>query len=102
MVYVPTRMLSNLRGLDHASETRLSAATLAKSAPLWGQLKDKYSQSLWVIKIARLTALGNSLSDSLGFLFFAVLPHVWQAKAQLRARLAALPRLQSLPTNSIE
>ena len=59
----------NLQGLDRSPETRFPDATLPKTAPLWGPNRDKYSQSLWVMKTAWLTTLGNSLSDSLWILF---------------------------------
>ncbi len=61
----------NLWGPNHSPETQIPTATLAKSASLWGPIRDKYSQSLWVMKTAGLTTLGNSLSDSLGILFFS-------------------------------
>ncbi len=52
----------NLLGLNHSPETRFSSATLAKTAPLWGPIRDKYSQSLWVMKTAGLTTLGYESS----------------------------------------
>ena len=49
------------RGLDHSPETRFPVATLAKTAPLCGPIRDKYSQSLWVMKNAGLTILGYEM-----------------------------------------
>ncbi len=64
------RIFPQSPGLNHSAETRFPVATLAKTAPLWGPIRDKYSQSLWVMKIAGLTTLGYETSASLGILFF--------------------------------
>ncbi len=52
----------NLLGPNYSQETRFPSATLVKTAPLWGPTRDKYSQSLWVMKTAGLTALGYEMS----------------------------------------
>ena len=78
----------NLLGLNHSPETRFSSATLAKTAPLWGPIRDKYSQSLWVMKTAGLTTLGYEMSVSLGILFF-------RCSASLKG-----PKLRTLPAGN--
>jgi len=52
----------NLLGPNRSPETRFLASTLTESAPLWGPIRDKYSQSLWVMKTAGLTTLGYEMS----------------------------------------
>jgi hypothetical protein len=55
--------------IDLEPESRFPFATLAKSAPLWGPIRDKYSLSLRVMKTAGLTTRGYEMSAWQDFLF---------------------------------
>ncbi len=57
-------IMDNLPGLDHSPETRFPAANLAKTAPLWGRIRDKYSQSLWVMPYFCFGFAGRRGNDS--------------------------------------
>ncbi len=60
----------NLPRLCHSPETRFPAATLAKTAPLWGPFRDKYSQKSLGYEKRRVNDSDYESSASLGILFF--------------------------------